>query len=214
MTAATSTKPGKARALSRTFCLNERMNDAVLAEPLEQHVAAQRDADGADADQRLALGEQADDGVEVVGVAGVIKARPPVGLAAARPEVQRDGAPARRARERQQAADVVRVAGALEAVEHQEQRRAGRRARVEPVEVDEVTVGRDDPLAPGRHAVPARERAPHGLRVAVTQPPRRAERYSCPLSSSVTICGAISRARRSSSASVRLAIGWGIARNL
>jgi hypothetical protein len=29
ITAATSTKPGNARALSRTFCLNDRMNDAV-----------------------------------------------------------------------------------------------------------------------------------------------------------------------------------------
>src|SRR2546422_5826251 len=41
---------------------------------------------------------------------------------------------------------------------------------------DEITVGRGDPLAPERHVVPAREQAPDGLRVAVSQPPRRAER--------------------------------------
>src|SRR2546430_15780314 len=93
------------------------------------------------------------------------------------------------------------------------QRRA-RGRRVQAIEVDEVTVGRGDPLTPGRDGAPAHERAPDGLRVAVSQPPRRAERYSCPLSSSFTTSGTISRARRPSSASVRLAIGCGLERNL
>src|SRR5439155_508608 len=114
-------------------------------------------------------------------------------------------APARLAREREQAMDVVRAARALEAVQDEQQRRA-RGRRVQAIEVDEVTVGRGDPLAPGRDDAPAHERAPDGLRVAVSQPPRRAERYSCPLSSSFTTSGTISRARRSSSASVMLPI--------
>src|SRR5262249_23127137 len=186
----------------------------LLAEPLEQHVAAERDANRADPRVWVALDEQAHDQIEIVGVAGVVEARQPVRLTATRAKVQRDRGPPRPVREHEQTTEVVRWEGACETVQDQQQRRVRCRGRVEPVQVDEVTVGRDDPLAPGARRLSARERAPHGLCVAVAQPPRGAKRYSCPVSSSFTICGAISRARRSSSASERLAIGWGIAKNL
>src|SRR5882762_11363574 len=98
-----------------------RRGIAALAEPLQEDVAAERDADGADARVRVAPGEQADDEVEVVGVARMVEARQPVRLAAARPEVQGHRAPARVAREREQAMHVVRAARALEAVQDEQQ---------------------------------------------------------------------------------------------
>ena len=64
--------------------------------------------------------------------------------------------------------------------------------------------------------VTAEERAPDGLHVRVPAPPGGPERgrYSWPFSRSFATSGAIARARLSSSASVRLAIGCGIIRNL
>ena len=112
------------------------------------------------------------------------------------------------------AGDVVRARAALQTVQDQQERRSrGRRPR-DPVEVDEVTVAGVDPLAPKRQAAAvAEERAPHRLQVTVRAPPGGAVRYSCPCSSSFATWGAISRARCSSSASVRFAIGCGIDRN-
>src|SRR5262249_61296011 len=66
---------------------------ALLPEPLEENVAAERDADGADAPQRGALGERFEDEVEVVGVARVIEARQAVPLTTARAPDHRDPAP-------------------------------------------------------------------------------------------------------------------------
>ena len=70
---------------------------------------------------------------------------------------------------------VVRLRRALEAVENQDQRRAGRRG-VGPVEIDEVTVAGGDPLPPRPDAVAAEERTPDGLDVRVPAPPRGPER--------------------------------------
>src|SRR5207247_11169385 len=74
-----------------------------------------------------------------------------------------------------------------------------------------------DARPPRRDAVTQEERDPEGLEMAVPAPPGWAERrgdYSCPCNRSFTISGAISRARWSSSASERFAIGCGISRNL
>src|SRR6185369_1305703 len=187
----------------------------LFAQPLEQHVAADGDADGADPQGRLPLGQDAQDVVEVAGLAGVVEARQPVQLAAAGAEVHHGRTPAAGGGQAEQAADVVRADAALEAVQDQQQRRAGRPA--EPVDVDEVTVRSVEALAPDApEALPPRHR-PECLDVAVAAPPRgrvgRAGVYSWPVSSSFTISGTISRARRSSSTSVRFAMGCGMARN-
>ena len=106
--------------------------------------------------------------------------------------------------------------GAFQAVEDQEDRRVRPHLTDRPVEVDEVVVRCGDPLPAPPQPVAPDERAPDRLDVAVPAPPGWPERgrYACPISSSFTISGTISLARRSSSASVRFAIGCGIIRNL
>jgi hypothetical protein len=47
-------------------------------------------------------------------------------------------------------------------VEDEEQRRRGRRG-ARPVQIDEVTIAGDDPLAPPADALAAEERTPDGL---------------------------------------------------
>src|SRR5437899_12083277 len=99
----------------------------------------------------------------------------------------------------------------------EKERRPGRPRGVYPVVGGDVTGARGGPLPPRPDAVRAEEPAPDGLEMAVPAPPGWAERrgdYSCPCNRSFTISGAISRARWSSSASVRFAIGCGISRNL
>jgi hypothetical protein len=55
----------------------------------------------------------------------------------------------------------------------------GRRRRaIQPVEVEEISIGGGDPLAVQRDAAAARERAPDGLEVSVPTPPGRAKGYS------------------------------------
>src|SRR5262249_8480532 len=173
------------------------------------------DADGADAQSRLARDQQPDDLVEVVGVAGVVEGAQAGQLAAARAEVQGDGAPALGERLAREPDDGVGARRALETVQPPEERDAGA-GGVGPVEVDEVAVRRGDALPPPPDPVTAEERAPDRLHVRVPGPPRGPERggYSCPFSRSFATSGAISRARWSSSASVRFAIGCGIIRNL
>ena len=186
-----------------------------LAEPLEQDVAAQRHAHRADTDGWLSPDDQPDDFVQIGGVPGVVERAEAIELAAARSEVQGDGAPAPGERLAREADDVVGARRAFEAVEHQHERRVGA-GRVSPVEIDEVTVGGGDPLPPPPDPVTAEERAPDSLDVRVPAPPGRPERgrYSWPFSRSFATSGAISRARLSSSASLRFAIGCGIIRNL
>src|SRR5947207_6625013 len=188
---------------------------ALLAQPLEQHVAADREADGPHAHLRLALDDGAEYTVEVARVAGVVEAGQPVQLTAARAKPQDPRAPAARAGALEQAGHVVRAAGALEPVEHEEHRRA--RTTGEPVEVDEVAVRCDQALARHARERPAPDDGPQRLQVAVAAPPRCGvgrSRYSWPVIRSFTISGTISRARWSSCASVRLAMGCGMARYL
>jgi hypothetical protein len=82
---------------------------AALAQPLEQDIAADGHADDAQADIGLALREQADDGGEVPGVAGMIEAWEPVQLAATGAEAEHDRAPAPRPHVPEQTLDVVRA---------------------------------------------------------------------------------------------------------
>ena len=105
-----------------------------LAEPLEEHVAPERDPDGAEASVGVTRDQQMDDFVEIGGVARVIERPQAVQLTAARSEVQGDGAPAALECLAHQAHRVVRSRGALEAVEHEQDGRA-RRLSGRPVEV-------------------------------------------------------------------------------
>jgi hypothetical protein len=61
-------------------------------------------------------------------------------------------------------------------MQDQDERGAGR--AIQPVEVEKVPVGSDDPLAPQREAATAHERAPEGLEVPVAAPPGWVETYS------------------------------------
>jgi hypothetical protein len=61
-------------------------------------------------------------------------------------------------------------------VEDQDQRRLGR--PVEPVEIEKISIGGDDSLAPQPEAAAADERAPDGLEVSAATPPGRVKRYS------------------------------------
>src|SRR5262249_33936293 len=140
-------------------------------------------------------------------------------LATARTEAEDDRAPLPRGRFQQQSPDVVRANAALEAVQDEQERasvsamRTGR-SRLRPVEVDEITVGGGHALSPQRQIPPAEERAPDRLQVPIPAPPRGPVRYACPCSRSFATSDAIPRARSSSCASVRFAMGCGIARNL
>src|SRR5262250_3333318 len=67
---------------------------AELAQPLEDDVPAQRDADQAQAESRLTIEEAADQEVEVSRVARVIEATGTIHLAAAGTEMHHEAAPA------------------------------------------------------------------------------------------------------------------------
>ena len=73
-------------------------------------------------------------------IAGVIGARQAVELAAASTEMRHDAAPSEIGEMREQGASVMRLRVALEAVEQHDDRRVGRGARIEPIEVPEVTI--------------------------------------------------------------------------
>src|SRR5262245_14893975 len=131
---------------------------AALAEPLERDVAAEGHADQADVRGRLALEEAMQHPVQVRGLPRVIEPRPAVQLAAARAEMHHDGLQAEGPRLAAEAAHVVRARGALEAVQHEHERRARTRG-LAPVEVEEIAVSGLDALAPEpRSAEGAEER--------------------------------------------------------
>src|SRR5262249_50939424 len=121
---------------------------------------------------------------------------------------------------------IAQARRACEPRQQKEESRAGGRGG-EPVEVDEVAVRREEALPLEGGAIePAQERAPHRLEVSTPVPPRWAVArglhlgeawpfdYSWPCRRGFTTSGAISRARWSSCASVKFAMGCGTARNL
>ena len=190
---------------------------AALAEPLQQHVAAEGDADQAHAHRRLARDQPAEHGVEVGRLPRVVEPRGAIRLTAARAKVQDHRPQAERRGLPAEARHVVRARGAFEPVEDDDDRRA-RRFGLAPVEVEEVAVGSIHALAakarpadrpkqwpPQRlemaAAIPPRPdiavRRGHGLRGesegARAAPSRRA--YSWPSRSNAATAGAISRAR-------------------
>ena len=147
---------------------------ALLPEPLQHHVAAQRDPDQADPGIALALPQLLEHPLEIPGLARVIEPRQAVHLPAARAEVHHRGAAAEAARPAQQAARVVRARRALEAVEDQDQR-AGLGGPGQPVEIDEVAVGGLEALPAQRGPPPvSQQRPPQRLQMPAPVPERRA----------------------------------------
>ncbi len=151
----------------------------VLAEPLEEDVPAERDTRREDR-PAVPRHERPEDEVEVRRLAGVVEARALVRdrprevrkVARAETEVQDRGPETRLHREREEALGVDGVRAALEPVEDQERRRAGRNGRVRVVEEERVAVGRRQRLAAeGDLPAGAREAPPDRLQVSASQPP-------------------------------------------
>ena len=148
--------------------------------PAQQRVAAQRDADRVD--RRTGLQAQAlQDPADLLEVARVVGARAAVELARAAAEMRHRHLPAGALRPAGEGLGVVALRRTFQSVEQHQQRRAGRGAFVEVVDVDEVVVGRDPALAaPARHGaglgcVTRQLGRPDRLRVAAGQPPGRLE---------------------------------------
>src|SRR5438477_642694 len=111
-------------------------------------------------------------------IARVICARPAIELAAAAAEVRNDAAPADRTEMTHQRSRIMRRRAAFEAVEQYDQRRSTHsgRGRVEPVEIDKVSVGRVDTFAAKRDVVAPHQRRIDCLEMTAGQPRRRAIR--------------------------------------
>ena len=152
-----------------------RSGGALLAEPLDDDVSPQRAA-GEEKRSRFRLGARAPDRFsQIAGLARVVGTQELVRLARTGAEIHRHSAPAPDSRLGQQAAYVVRAGAALQAVQHHEQRRRWR--PLQPVHVEEVTVGKLPALAAQRQArAGSQQRAEHRLGVAAAQPARRGER--------------------------------------
>ncbi|MNE47599.1 hypothetical protein D3C80_1420110 [compost metagenome] len=129
---------------------------------LEQHIAAQRVADGI---QRClwALRTQVVDGFgEVLAGAGVVAARQQVRFARATAPVQCDAGPAAVSQGLLHTNDVGRAGRTCQPVQHQHQGGIGL-VRTVPVEVEEIAIGQPQALA----------LAVQGCRLAPERPPKR-----------------------------------------
>jgi hypothetical protein len=145
---------------------------AALAEPLRQHVAAERDADRVQRSRRPARVQPAQHPVPLFRVARVIRAQQQVRFAGAAAEVHDQRAPAAIGEVAHRRARVMAARVALEAVEEREQRgvlRPGLRLR--EVDIDEVAVGRRPALAAvGDRRQRHEAGRPDRLQVAAAQP--------------------------------------------
>jgi hypothetical protein len=150
---------------------------ALFAEPLQQHVAAERVAERQQRGARKSLAERAHDEVEVGGLAAVVGAARAIEHAATRPELEHGEAPAARRGQRRRRAHVARVAAALEAVQHQHERRA-RVRDVDEVHTQRIAIGRGPGLGPQRRRRVLRAHRGDGLLQAGAGPPDRPERHS------------------------------------
>jgi hypothetical protein len=80
---------------------------AMLAEPLEQYVASQREARQYERFARVLTNQTPDHSIKIRGLAGVIEPTRARHLAVARPKNQRVGCPAAMVRQREQSTQVV-----------------------------------------------------------------------------------------------------------
>ena len=142
------------------------------ASPLQQHVAPQRVAHGAEGRRRVPFAQPADDVSEVAGLAGVVGPGQAVRLSAASPEVHDRSPPAASGECSEQALHVSGAARALEPVQDDDDG-AGVAG---PVDVEEVPVGKLEAFPrQGDGARAPEERRPEGLRMRSRQPPCRRE---------------------------------------
>jgi hypothetical protein len=149
------------------------------AEPFQEHATAQRETDRVKWRPRFARGQRADDEFEVVGLARVVQARPPVAQPPADPcripraaaEIEHGAAPAGLRNQPRQPLRVQRVGTALEPVQ-QEHARCPRRAR-QVVQHQVVVIVGDQNLARERdHVARACDARPDRLQVGAREPPR------------------------------------------
>src|SRR5713226_8576532 len=104
----------------------------------------------------------------------MVEARRPVHLTAAGAEIEHSAPEPETRRFLEEARDVMRARRAFEAVQDEDERRAGRRG-LEPVDIHEVAVRRVAALAPQSRTVElANQRAPDRLEVTAAVPPRGA----------------------------------------
>jgi hypothetical protein len=122
---------------------------AALAEPLGEHVAAERNAGREQARGGKALARPAQDPVALGRVSRVVGAQQPVRFARAAAEVRHQAAPAAVGGGAHDRPRVVRLRVSFEPVkEHQHRRARAGGLRQREVDVDEVAVRRVPPLAP------------------------------------------------------------------
>ncbi len=169
---------------------------ASLLGPAQECVASQRDAHGHER-AAVAPAHLRQDPADLLMVAGMVGTRRQVELAGAAAEMGHGKTPAAAMRPVRKCPGIVARRRTLQAMEQDQQRSQGRVdasrcRRIEPVDVDEVAIGRRPALAPviGGRAVPgAREqRRPDGLRMTARQPPRRSERvHQCSVEADSTI---------------------------
>ena len=145
-------------AADRGGCRHEGCVLGALAQPLGEDVAAQRDAHRVQRRDGVARVHLAQDPVGLVAVTRVVGARQAVGLAAAASEVSHHAAPAAVGRGAHQGKRVVAAGTAFESMEEHQQRRVGARGLGQrEVKVDEVAIGRLEPLSPVRDFGPRHE---------------------------------------------------------
>ncbi len=149
---------------------------AALAEPLGEHVAAERDADGVQRRGRPACAESAQHPVALLRVARVISTEQQVRFTRAAAKVNDRRAPSEVREVTHRRACVVAARVTFEAVEHRQQRRLGRRGLwLRDVDVDEVAIGRRPAFAAiGDFRQRHEPRRPDRLQVSARQPARRA----------------------------------------
>ena len=176
---AAADRPAAGRQVQRRADAGHRVGQtggmrAGLAGPAHQRIASERDAHG-QLGSRMLVTQARQDPADLFMVARVVGARAAIELAAAASEVRHhEGQPAR-PRHAGESLGIVAARGAFESVEQHQQRRAGRGAGHQPVEVEKISIRRVQPLAAPRGAVKDRTSSlqgrPDGLQIAAGQPP-------------------------------------------
>jgi len=126
---------------------------ARFAQPLEQRVAAERDADGVYRRVGVLRFDVTQDALDILAVASEVGARQPVVLARATPEMRHHPMPAACLGADHEIACVMAVGTAFEAMEQHHDGLAG--MAVHPVEIEKIAVRQFQPFAPvsdRRHA--------------------------------------------------------------
>src|SRR6185436_17298580 len=147
---------------------------ALLAQPLEEDVAAHGEADGAQRNARPARPQPLEHERQIGGVARVVEAPARHRGGAARAEAERGRVPAQAVDGGQQAPDVTGPGRALEPVQHEEAGAAG--AIGQELEVERLAVAGGPALGgKARGSAPSEQRRPDGLGVAVAERPGGSE---------------------------------------